>query len=607
MSLKKRIPRLPDKPLPFIAYLIRHCSPVMKRWALLAYAFEIGATAADVLVAWVLGRIVGVIIDSPKELLWNNATHELALLVILWTARNACYRGREFSERRYVPELLNTARELLFSRLVQQSQDFLQANFAGVLANHVRRAGDVVASLRERVQHNIIPLIVRFLTAGALLWNITPAFSLFILSFIIIGVVAASKTAKHWTQLSVQNAETSSRLSGYIVDSATNISAVRQEAGWREEKRRFSLAQDDMTDAYKKFLGYVSWFWGVFDTVMTFFFCSFMALVVYGWQQGSVSTGSLAMTVGLVTNLFGALAGTVSLLSSKFGDIGILQEALHKISSPLSVIDVPDAPEIKVFGGKIEFRSIRFGYLKNTPPIFDNLSISILPGQKVGIVGVSGAGKTTLCQLLLRGWDVQEGGIFIDSQNISKVTQDSLHQAIAVIPQEPMLFHRSLADNIRYGRQDASDEEIRLAATAAEAAGFIEVMPYGYSTLVGERGVKLSGGQRQRIAIARAIVKNAPILVLDEATSALDSETEKSIQSAMLRAMQGRTTVVIAHRLSTLRRMDRIIVMDKGHVMQDGGFDHLLETDGIFSRLWQLQAGGFLPEALPEKSSGLTA
>ncbi|MDF3024368.1 MAG: transporter ATP-binding protein [Alphaproteobacteria bacterium] len=597
LTAYKRVPRTPDTPFAFIRYVLKHCSVAMKWRAVAAVMFEISATICDTLVTWVLGRIVGVTSNGGPDL-WKNVAFELGLLAALWTVRNASYRGREWMERIYVPELLNTTRTLLFARLIQQSQAFLHANFAGVLANHVRRAGDVISSLRDKVQYNIMSLLVRFITGGFLLWNITPLFALFVPAFIIVGIICAVITAPKWTSLSANHAEKSSRLTGYIVDSTTNLSIVQQNVGWREELSRLDVAQEEMTETFRARYRYVSIFWGTFDLIMTFFLCGFMALVVYGWQQGQVNTGQLAMTVGLAMNMFGALAGTVSLLSQKFDDVGILQESLQKISTPLSVIDKPQAPDLEIAKGEIEFRNVDFSYVPGQP-VFTGLSLKIQAGQKVGFVGVSGAGKTTICQILLRAYDVQGGGIYIDGQNIADVTQDSLHAAISVIPQEPVLFHRTLGENIRYGRPDAQPADVEAAAKAAEAEGFISTLPKGFDTLVGERGVKLSGGQRQRIAIARAIIKDAPILVLDEATSALDSETEKAIQLAMTEAMKGRTTVVIAHRLSTLSHMDRIVVMEKGRVMEDGSFKELLDKNGTFARMWNMQAGGFLPDQMP--------
>jgi len=571
----------------------------MKVQALVAFACEMTATACDVMVTWVLGRVIGVILSAQAGVdVWCAVTQELLLLASIWTVRNILYRCREYLDRRYVPILLNMTRDLLFNRLIQQSQSFLHSNFAGVLANHVRRAGDVIGGLREKLQHNILPLTVRFVTGGILLWGITPSLTAFILGFIALGIFFAMKTAPKWTALSALQAENSSRLTGYIVDSTTNLSIVQHNVGWPEEQQRLSYAHDRLNDSYIKRMVYVSWFWGSFDTIMTFFFCGFMALVVYGWKTGDVTTAQLAMAVGLVNNLFGALANTVNLLSAKFDDIGILQESLEKISTPLSVVDKRDAPELEMGKGIIEFRDVDFAYAQGGKLLFDKLSFTIQAGEKVGLVGVSGAGKTSICQLLLRSYDVTGGGIYIDGQNIAEVSLDSLRAAIAVIPQEPVLFHRTLGENIRYARRSATDADIHHAAQAAEAAAFIEKLPQQYDTLVGERGVKLSGGQRQRVAIARAIVKDAPILVLDEATSALDSETEKSIQSAMMQAMKGRTTIVVAHRLSTLSHMDRIIVMDHGRIIEDGSFNQLIDAKGIFAKLWNLQAGGFLPEEL---------
>ncbi len=588
-----RIPHFPDRPLPFIRYVFSHSTGVLKVRAAIALLFECSATAADVMVTWVLGRIVGVIINAGTNF-WPAVTHELWILAGLWTWRNLSFRVREYMERHYVPALLNIARGLLFNRLIHQSQAFLHSNFAGVLANHVRRAGDVVSSLRDKFQYNIIPLGVRFITVGILLGQITPLFDLFLFGFLAVGIFAAVKTAPIWTRLSADQAESSSRLTGYIVDSATNLSLVQQNGGWREERRRLSLAHDNLTRAYRTRYAFVSRFWGTFDLATTFFFCGFMAILAYSWQSGHVSAAQLAMAVGLVTNMFGALAGTVSLLSSKFDDIGILQEALQKIATPFSVTEAPDAQPMAVTGGNIEFRDVTFSYSGHRN-LFEGFSLTIPAGQKVGFVGVSGAGKTTLCQLLLRAFDVTGGGIYIDGQNIAGVTQDSLHDAIAVIPQEPVLFHRTLGENIRYSRAHATEAEIHAAAAAAAATGFIETLPASYDTLVGERGIKLSGGQRQRIAIARAILKNAPVLVLDEATSALDSETEKAIQKALGTAMKGRTTMVIAHRLSTLNIMDRLVVIEEGKIVEDGSFDELIAKKGVFYRLWQLQAGGFLP------------
>lgn len=593
----RRIPRTPDTPLAFICYMLRHCSSSMKWNGIASFMTKSVADCLDMLVSsWMLGRIIGAMVDSHGKL-YEAMLPQLLLLIAIWTGRNAALRATEYFERHSVPDMLNTTRELLFNRLIQQSQAFLHSNFAGVLANHVRRAGDVIGSLHIKLLWNITPLIIRFITASVLLWQITPLFVAFIAVFVILGIFYAACNAKQLTALSTAQATAASRLTGYVVDGITNLSLVQHNVGWAEERARLDYAQVEIKQTNINRSTYISWFWGAFDIFMTIFFCGFMVLLAYSYQRGHVTTAQLAMTVGIVGGLFGVIGNTVNMLSQKFDDIGILRDSLHKISTPLSIMDVPAAPDLHLNKGRIEFRDVAFNYADGKK-LFEKLNIDIPAGQKVGFVGVSGAGKTTLCQLLLRAFDVTGGGIYVDGQNIAEVTQDSLHEAIAVIPQDPSLFHRTLEENIRYGRASATDDDVKAAASAAAVAGFIETLPENYKTLVGERGVKLSGGQRQRIAIARAIVKDAPILVLDEATSALDSETEKTIQAAMIKAMQGRTTLVIAHRLSTLSYMDRIIVMDHGRVVEDGGFDQLIASKGTFHRLWSLQAGGFLPDHL---------
>ena len=281
---------------------------------------------------------------------------------------------------------------------------------------------------------------------------------------------------------------------------------------------------------------------------------------------------------------------------SKFSKLqGRIRQDLADIMVTPEIQDVPGANELSLTQGTITFKDVQFQY-KGTDPLFQNKSVNIAPGQKVGLVGYSGSGKSTFVNLILRLYDVTSGHIFIDDQNIGEVTQDSLHAAIGMIPQDPSLFHRTLMENIRYGRFDATEDEIIEAAKRAHAHEFISTLPQGYESLVGERGVKLSGGQRQRIAIARAILKNAPILILDEATSQLDSVTESFIQESLWKLMQGKTTIVIAHRLSTLLHMDRILVFDRGKIVEDGTHQKLLAKVGLYKTLWDAQVGGFLPD-----------
>ena len=319
-----------------------------------------------------------------------------------------------------------------------------------------------------------------------------------------------------------------------------------------------------------------------------------MVACVLGWQKGLITLGDIATIMGLsfnfTANAWNLSFGIIHVMES----LGYLNDSLKTLIKPHSVSDAPDAPALCVEQGAIEFRHVHFEY--ENKAVFTDLNLQIKAGQRVGLVGHSGAGKSTLINLIQRFYDIQSGEILIDGQNIARVTQSSLRRNIAVIPQDTSLFHRSIMDNIRYGRLDASDEEVLEAAKKAHAHGFIEELPEGFETHVGERGVKLSGGQRQRIAIARAILKDAPILILDEATSALDSESEQEIQAALQNLMADKTVIAIAHRLSTIQNLDRLLVMKEGRIIEDGAHGALLAGGGVYQKLWAMQSGGFLPE-----------
>jgi ATP-binding cassette subfamily B protein len=315
--------------------------------------------------------------------------------------------------------------------------------------------------------------------------------------------------------------------------------------------------------------------------------------LVHLYSKNLVTAGDFALIMGLSMETAYMIWFTMSEVEEFNTAVGKCKQSMTSLMVPLEIEDKPGAAVLQCKYGQIAFEDVKFHY-KGTNALFQNMSIEIKGGQKVGLVGYSGGGKTTFVNLLLRLYDITDGAILIDGQNISDVTQDSLRASIAMIPQDPSLFHRSIMDNIRYGRIEASDEEVIEAAKKAHAHEFIAKLSLGYDSLVGERGVKLSGGQRQRIAIARAILKNAPILILDEATSQLDSVTENLIQDSLWELMENKTTLVIAHRLSTLLHMDRILVFDKGRIAQDGTHDELLAAGGLYKQLWDAQVGGFL-------------
>lgn len=333
----------------------------------------------------------------------------------------------------------------------------------------------------------------------------------------------------------------------------------------------------------------------LFDVSIILLLSAMMFGLVYMYSKGLVTVGDFAFVISLSISMFFNLWYIASQFVQFAEHLGKCSQALTIIIAPHEIVDAPDAKTLIVTSGNITFNNVTFNYKRNNN-LFENKHVEISAGTKVGLVGFSGSGKTTFVNLILRFFDIESGKITIDGQDIAKVTQDSLRKQISLIPQDTSLFHRSLMDNIRYGRLDATDEEVIEASKRAHCHEFISVLPEGYNALVGERGVKLSGGQRQRIAIARAMLKNALILILDEATSALDSVTEKQIQEGLHELMKGRTTIVIAHRLSTLSEMDRILVFDKGHIIEDGTHEELLKLKGHYARMWNMQAGGFLPE-----------
>jgi ATP-binding cassette subfamily B multidrug efflux pump len=387
-------------------------------------------------------------------------------------------------------------------------------------------------------------------------------------------------------------------LTGRIVDSYTNILTVKLFARAREEDAYVRDAIDHHTGLFYRSLR--------LNTLFAFCLSSLNAAMVTGtgalalvlWTRGKVEVGTVAMALPLAWQIVN-IAGWVALqVTTIFENVGVIQEGMMTIARPIALTDRPDAATLQVTRGEIKFENVRFGYGRESG-VIDGLTLTVRPGEKIGLIGRSGAGKSTLVNLLLRFFDLEGGRILIDGQDIATVTQEGLRAQISVVTQDTSLLHRSIRDNIRYGRPQASDAEVAMAAKLAHADEFIHELEdwkqrRGYAAQVGERGVKLSGGQRQRIAIARVILKDAPILVLDEATSALDSEVEAAIQSSLGTLMTGKTVIAIAHRLSTIARMDRLIVLERGHIIEQGSHDELLRHGGHYAALWRRQSGGFL-------------
>jgi ATP-binding cassette subfamily B multidrug efflux pump len=489
----------------------------------------------------------------------------------------------------------NMIRRQLALYTYHHSFGFFQSDFSGRLAGKVV---ETPSAMREVVTTAIGSFLYAFISfvIGVFLFAIV-SWQFFLISvlWLSIYVFLIYFFVPRIMRLSEKASVERSHVRGRTVDILSNIPTVKFFARARHEDSYLREKLWTTAKAYEKTDLKLWHLWICMEILSSIFWASVIFLCVWQWSQATITLAQIAMILPLTLQVNNIAWWLSEIFANFFQRLGEIEEGMEAITKPHSLLNEKNAQDIKTAGGHIHFDHAHFSYDSKT--VFENLNFEIPAGQKVGLVGPSGAGKSTLIQILLRLYDIQGGAIKIDGQDISKVTQDSLRRNIAVIPQDTSLFHRTLMENIRYGRLDATDEEVMEAAKQAHAHDFIAELPQGYDTLVGERGVKLSGGQRQRIAIARAILKDAPILILDEATSALDSESERLIQESLKTLMEGKTVIAIAHRLSTIAHLDRLIVMNNGKIVEDGTHDDLRENkDGHYAKLWAMQSGGFLGE-----------
>lgn len=504
------------------------------------------------------------------------------------------WRVSGFLGRNWIVNTKQYSNDLLVGYTLNHGHDYFSNRFAGALLNKV---GNVVGGMETFVHDflwTILGMMVSIVVTIYFLFSVDLAVGLLFVALIILLIVVNVVLMPGKQKRSRTQALLGSQLRGHIADMFGNASVIRQFTGKGDEMRALNQLSSTWRDAMSRSWGYSEWAQFLNSAILFVFFSLMMYVLISDWGGEAASVAELVFVLALITALTGRLIFIGRVLNGLAKTIGEVEEGLTDIMVPHEIVDTKRSEILDVRTGAIHWGSVSFEYGANK--VFDDFNLTIAPGQRIGLVGSSGAGKSTFVSLLLRQYDLTSGAIMVDGQNIAAVTQDSLRQAIAVVPQEPALFHRTIRENIAYGKPDATDEEIIEVAKKAHAHDFINTLPLGYATLVGERGVKLSGGQKQRIAIARAMLKDAPILVLDEATSALDSESEVEIQKALHTLMAGKTVIAIAHRLSTLREMDRIIVLEQGRVVEDGTHDSLLTYGGTYARLWKHQAGGFLEE-----------
>lgn len=587
--------KIPQHPIKFIVFT----SKPYKKWAFLAILSVILAASISTSTAYIFRKLV----DSANSVAQNNL--EGANIVLIWVIayagleliRALLYRSSGFTGSMWITGLEAHGYNKLFEYMSRHSQSYFNDRFAGSLVNDISTANNRSSDNVESFLWNYLPTTIRFIISFILIYVTNIWVALVFAVWIIFLVPLNFWLAKKKSGLSQTEAKLSSELKGKAVDAASNMSTVHQYAQREWEVSRLGTAIESYRVAGIKSWHFGEWILLLNNFLLAGFTFSTLLLTFYFWQNSSLSIGVFVMVLTLTISMTDDLTFIGNNMNRFAKNYGEAKKGLLEILQVHEIKDRKDAKEMIVTAGEISVENVTFNYGENNKAVMTGLNLNIPKQQRVGIVGTSGAGKTTLIKLLLRQHEVTSGEIKIDGQNINNVTLDSLRKNIGIVPQEPLLFHRSIKENIRYGKLDATDEEVERAAELAQANEFIKNLPKGYETTVGERGVKLSAGQKQRVAIARAILKNAPILILDEATSALDSESEVLIQKALEELMKNKTVIAIAHRLSTLSEMDRIIVMKSGQIIEDGQHSNLLKnTDGMYAKLWNHQAGGFITE-----------
>lgn len=556
-----------------------------------------GSIVLDVIVPLYYKRFFDVLTStssSPSEAVIGSLTSIIVFVLVLHSASWALYRVKDYLniylESKVMADLLNTS----FEYLHRHSYAFFANRFAGALVRRVNRLADSFEGVFDRVLSDLYPLILRtIIILGVLFYKnlvLGSAMLLWVLVFVAISYVLAVRKLKY----DIASAEADTKTTAELADTITNNSTIKLFTGLKDEEKTFKRSTAEQDTARRmawNFSANVDAVQSVLAFLLEFFIFYYAVRL---WRQGLLTVGDFVLIQSYLLLIIYRLWDFGRMVRRLYRHLSEAGEMVEILSMPHEVKDRPGASVLAVPQGKVEFQSVTFAYVAEYE-VIRNLSLIIAPGEKVGLVGPSGAGKTTIAGLLFRYHDLTSGRILIDGTDISAVTQESLRKNISLVPQDPILFHRTLMENIRYGRRDATEPEVIAAARMAHCDEFIERLPDQYETYVGERGIKLSGGERQRVAIARAILKNAPILVLDEATSSLDSHSESLIQDALETLMRGKTTIVIAHRLSTIMKMDRIVVLRGGELLESGTHAELLDNAGsLYKQLWQLQAGGFI-------------
>jgi ATP-binding cassette, subfamily B, bacterial len=559
--------------------------------------FEALAAGSGIMVPYALSRIIKAVTTAQEQSmsLVESLTAPLLFFVALAVAEVVFGRVVGAIQMRTGPRLRHGVVRSLYHYLQLHSHRYMSSHFAGALAHRISETAMGTLQILWILAMEFWPIIIAIVVATVLLFQAHAQLGWLSLLWSLAFIACSYMLARKCQPYAHRGAAARSATSGVIVDSVTNVFSARlfTRLGFERGLLDKTLAKEyQAIQVSAGFAERIRWFQFSAAAVLKIGMLYFSLRL---WGSGRITVGEFVMAVSLSLLLINEARNLARRFLEFFDHAGNVANGIQTIVCSHEVVDRPGAQAVKVRQGHIRFENVVFGYAPGRP-IFNGLSVDVPAGQRVGLVGASGSGKSTFVSLLLRLYDLQFGAIRIDGAALPEMTLESLHGQIALIPQEPSLFHRSLRDNIRYGNPEASVEQVVEAARKAHAHEFIAHIPEGYDSMVGERGVKLSGGQRQRIAIARVILKDAPVLILDEATSALDSITESAIQDTMLDVMQGKTVIVVAHRLATIACLDRILVFDQGRIVEDGSHAELLALGGTYARLWNRQSGGFLPQ-----------
>ncbi|MFM7365149.1 MAG: ABC transporter ATP-binding protein, partial [Cuspidothrix sp.] len=576
----------------FICYFVNQ----FRWWYVAIVLLEIAHATCGIMLPYAIGEMIRSVTRSTgdSKLIFDTLKQPLILFTSLSIGEVVFGRSAGLLQTILHPTHRQHIVRSLYAYLQQHSHRYLSSSFAGALAHRIAETSLGVTQTMQMMITEFMPVIIVYIVSTILLYRAYPPLAAFVGIWAVLFISISFWLATRCRIYSRKAAAARSETTGIIVDSVTNLTSSRLFARLGFERRYLNDQLKRELKEVRKSNWYserIRWFQFISSAILK------IGTLYYSlslWSQGKIAAADFVVATSLSLLIISEARNLSKRFLEWFEHIGNIANGVHTIIQPHEIIDRDNAINHAITKGSIEFRQVHFSY-SSEKKVFTNLSVSIQSGERVGLVGFSGSGKSTFVNLILRLFDPQSGQILIDGVDIKDMTQEALHSQISLIPQDPSLFHRTLLENILYGRLEASQAELIEAARKAYADDFIAQMTEGYDSLVGERGVKLSGGQRQRIAIARVILKNAPILILDEATSSLDSITEKAIQDTLDAAMNGKTVIVVAHRLSTIAHLDRILVFNHGRIIEDGTHTQLLAKGGAYYRLWQMQAGGFLP------------